>query len=34
MLVTTIVRWGYKPTNVTFGGPTLYADDTGPAYAN
>ena len=19
----TIVRWGYKPTNITFGGPTL-----------
>ena len=24
MVVITIVRWGCKPTNITFGGPTLY----------
>ena len=25
MVLISIVRWGYKPTNITFGGPTLYS---------
>jgi len=24
MVLMTISTWGYKPTNITFGGPTLY----------
>ena len=24
LVVRTIVGWGYKPTKITFGGPTLY----------
>ena len=34
MVVITIVRWGYKPTNITFGGPTLFFIEFSKGYTN